>query len=135
ALLRLARPTPGATGGPGGQIASSQIKAAYATLLKLGFEVGQSSMAKYMGKRCGPPSQGWRTFLRSHAPDIGAIDLPPATQPWLSSLSPFNDGESDLGTKLIKISRVAREAKSRTALTPMMPLAVRSIKSGLVRRC
>jgi hypothetical protein len=27
-------------------------------LLKLGFEVAQSSVAKYMGKRCGPPSQG-----------------------------------------------------------------------------
>src|SRR6266540_4227780 len=30
-------------------------------LLKLGFEVAQSSVAKYMVKRCGPPSQGWRT--------------------------------------------------------------------------
>jgi hypothetical protein len=24
---------------------------------------------------CGPPSQGWRTFLRNHTPDIAAIDL------------------------------------------------------------
>src|ERR1700757_492170 len=30
-------------------------------LLKLGFEVAQSSVAKYMAKRCGPPSQTWRT--------------------------------------------------------------------------
>jgi len=44
-------------------------------LLKLGFDVSQSSVAKYMVKRCGPPSQGWRTFLRNHAPDIGAMDL------------------------------------------------------------
>jgi transposase InsO family protein len=44
-------------------------------LLKLGFEVGQSSVAKYMVKRYGPPSQGWRTFLRNHAPDIAAMDL------------------------------------------------------------
>src|ERR1700726_3176900 len=29
-------------------------------LLKLGFEVAQSSVAKYMVKRRGPPSQGWR---------------------------------------------------------------------------
>src|SRR3981189_3044385 len=28
-----------------------------------------------MVKRRGPPSQGWRTFLRNHAPDIAAIDL------------------------------------------------------------
>src|ERR1700745_1132454 len=44
-------------------------------LLKLGFEVAQSSVAKYMVKRRKPPSQGWRTFLRNHAPDIAAMDL------------------------------------------------------------
>src|SRR5439155_25160517 len=44
-------------------------------LLKLGFEVAQSSVAKYMVKRSGPPSQGWCTFLRNHAPDIAAMDL------------------------------------------------------------
>src|SRR5205809_2936788 len=44
-------------------------------LLKLGFEVAQSSVAKYMVKRREPASQGWRTFLRNHAPDIAAMDL------------------------------------------------------------
>jgi transposase InsO family protein len=44
-------------------------------LLKLGFEVAQSSVAKYMVKRRGPPNQGWRTFLRNNAPDIAAMDL------------------------------------------------------------
>src|SRR6266478_4989133 len=44
-------------------------------LLKLGFEVAQSSVAKYMVKRRMPPSQGWRAFLRNHAPDIAAMDL------------------------------------------------------------
>ena len=44
-------------------------------LLKLGFEVAQSSVAKYMVKRWRPSSQGWRTFLRNHAPDIAAMDL------------------------------------------------------------
>jgi hypothetical protein len=43
-------------------------------LLKLGFEVAQSSVAKYMVKRRGPPSQGWRTFLRNQAQDIAAMD-------------------------------------------------------------
>src|SRR5712671_4517443 len=43
--------------------------------LKLGFEVAQSSVAKYMVKRRGPPSQGWKIFLRNHAPDIAAMDL------------------------------------------------------------
>ena len=44
-------------------------------LLKLGFEIAQSSVAKYMVKRRGPPSQGWRTFLHNHALDIAAMDL------------------------------------------------------------
>jgi hypothetical protein len=44
-------------------------------LLKLGFEIAQSSVAKYMVERRGPPSQGWRTFLCNHAPDIAAMDL------------------------------------------------------------
>jgi transposase InsO family protein len=44
-------------------------------LFKLGFEVAQSSVAKYMVKRRGRPSQGWRTFLHNHAPDIAAMDL------------------------------------------------------------
>jgi hypothetical protein len=44
-------------------------------LLKLGFEVAQSSVAKYMNKRFGPPSQGWGTFLRNHVPNIAAMDL------------------------------------------------------------
>jgi transposase InsO family protein len=44
-------------------------------LLKLGFEVAQSSVAKYMVKRRRPPSLGWRTFLRNHAPDVAAMDL------------------------------------------------------------
>src|ERR1700750_479430 len=44
-------------------------------LLKLGFEVAQSSVAKYMVKRRGTPSQGWRTFLRNHAPDVAAMAL------------------------------------------------------------
>src|SRR5229473_3268337 len=44
-------------------------------LLKLGFDVAQSTVAKYMERRRGPPSQGWKTFLRNHAPHIGAVDL------------------------------------------------------------
>lgn len=46
-----------------------------ANLLKLGFDVAQSTVAKYMATRRGPPSQGWRTFLQNHAPDIAAMDL------------------------------------------------------------
>jgi transposase InsO family protein len=44
-------------------------------LLKLGIDIGQTSVAKYMAKRRGPPSQGWRTFLRNHGDGIAAMDL------------------------------------------------------------
>jgi len=44
-------------------------------LLKLGVDISQSSVAKYMDRRRGPPSQSWRTFLRIHAPHVAAVDL------------------------------------------------------------
>ena len=53
-------------------------------LLKLGIAIGQTSVAKYMARRRGPPSQGWRTFTqpcrryRRHGPVRGADDFFPA---------------------------------------------------------
>ena len=44
-------------------------------LLQLGIDIGQTSIAKYMARRRGPPSQGWNTFLRNHADGIAAMDL------------------------------------------------------------
>jgi hypothetical protein len=44
-------------------------------LLKLGIEIGQTSVAKYMARRRDPPSQGWKTFLHNHAGGIAAMDL------------------------------------------------------------
>ncbi len=44
-------------------------------LLKLGIDVGQTTVAKYMAKGRRPPSQGWRTFLRNHADGIASMDL------------------------------------------------------------
>src|SRR6266481_1037961 len=47
----------------------------YGELLKLGFEIAESTVSKYMIRRRGPPSQTWRIFLRNHAHAIAAIDL------------------------------------------------------------
>ena len=44
-------------------------------LLKLGIEVGETTVAKYMVKGGRPSSQTWRTFLRNHAAGIAAIDF------------------------------------------------------------
>src|SRR5664280_55235 len=39
-------------------------------LLKLGIDVGQTTVAKYMAGGRRPPSQGWKTFLHNHADGI-----------------------------------------------------------------
>jgi hypothetical protein len=44
-------------------------------LLKLGIDVGQTTVAKYMARRRRPPSQGWKIFLRNHADGIASMDL------------------------------------------------------------
>ncbi len=44
-------------------------------LLKLGINIAQTSVAKYLARRRGPPSQGWKTFLHNHADGIAAMDL------------------------------------------------------------
>jgi transposase InsO family protein len=44
-------------------------------LLKLGIDVGQTTVAKYMARRRRPPSQSWKTFLHNHADGIASMDL------------------------------------------------------------
>ena len=43
--------------------------------LKLGIEVSQTSVAKYLVRRRRPPSQSWRTFLANHVQQIIAADF------------------------------------------------------------
>ena len=44
-------------------------------LLKLGIDVCQATVAKYMVRRRQPPSQTWRTFLANHRGQIVAADF------------------------------------------------------------
>ncbi len=44
-------------------------------ILKLGIDVAQSTVSKYMARRGRPPGQSWRTFLRNHADGIAAVDF------------------------------------------------------------
>jgi transposase InsO family protein len=44
-------------------------------LLKLGIEVGETTVAKYMVKNGRPSPQSWKTFLRNHAAGITAMDF------------------------------------------------------------
>ena len=47
----------------------------YGELLKLGIEISQATVAKYMVRRRGAPSPTWRSFLRNQAHGIAAIDM------------------------------------------------------------
>jgi transposase InsO family protein len=44
-------------------------------LLKLGIDISQTTVAKYMLHRRRPPSQTWRAFLDNHLEDLVAIDF------------------------------------------------------------
>src|SRR5438270_13415094 len=44
-------------------------------LLKLGIDIAQSTVAKYMSRRRGPRSPGWQAFLRNHTAHIAGVDL------------------------------------------------------------
>jgi transposase InsO family protein len=44
-------------------------------LLKLGIDVGETSVGKYMVRRRTPPSQTWRTFLENHVKTMVSIDF------------------------------------------------------------
>src|SRR4029077_15996147 len=42
---------------------------------RLGIEVAESTVGRYMVRRRRPPSQGWKTFLRNHAASVASLDL------------------------------------------------------------
>jgi putative transposase len=44
-------------------------------LLKLGIDISQATVAKYMPRHHRPPSQTWRTFLANHVTQIAAADF------------------------------------------------------------
>jgi transposase InsO family protein len=44
-------------------------------LLKLGIEISQAAVSKYMVRHRKPPSQSWRTFLDNHVGDLVSIDF------------------------------------------------------------
>ena len=44
-------------------------------LLKLGIDIGETSVTKYMVGYCRPPSQTWRTFLDNHLTQLVSIDF------------------------------------------------------------
>jgi hypothetical protein len=69
---RAGNPPIGPRDEPGQSIGAPRI---HRELPKLGFDFGQTSIAKYLAMRKRPPSQWWKTFLRNHADGIASMDL------------------------------------------------------------
>ena len=44
-------------------------------LLKLGIEISQATVSKYMIRHPKPPSQTWRTFLQNHVASLVSVDF------------------------------------------------------------
>ena len=44
-------------------------------LLKLGIDIGETSVTKYMVRVRKPPSQTWRTFLENHVSQLASVDF------------------------------------------------------------
>jgi putative transposase len=44
-------------------------------LVKLGIDIGETSVSKYMVRRRNPPSQTWRTFLANHVKSLVSVDF------------------------------------------------------------
>ena len=44
-------------------------------MLKLGFDVAQATVSRFMSRERRPPSQTWRTFLKNHVTAIASIDF------------------------------------------------------------
>jgi hypothetical protein len=62
-------------------------------LLKLGIDIGETSVSKYMVRRRRPPSQTWRTFLENHVKSMVSIDFFSAPQ---RRRSPVGEGPTQV---------------------------------------
>jgi putative transposase len=58
-------------------------------LVKLGFNVSEASVAKYMLRHPKPPSQTWRTFLTNHVHQLVSIDFFTVHTIWFEILFVF----------------------------------------------
>jgi len=58
-------------------------------LLKLGIDIGETSVGKYIVRRRKPPSQDWRTFLENHIKTMVSVDFFTVPTIWFQVLYVF----------------------------------------------
>jgi hypothetical protein len=55
-------------------------------LLKLGIDVSQATVSRYIRKKTKPPSQTWRTFLDNHVGQLVSVDFFTVSTVWFQIL-------------------------------------------------
>src|SRR5215831_1831498 len=61
----------------------------HSELMKLGIEISEASVAKYMVRSPKPPSQTWKTFLDNHVSQIASVDFFTVYTVWFEILFVF----------------------------------------------
>src|SRR6266704_5758362 len=61
----------------------------HSELLKLGIQISEASVAKYMVRHRKPPSQSWKTFLHNHVSQLVSIDFFSVHTIWFEVLFVF----------------------------------------------
>jgi hypothetical protein len=87
-------------------------------LLKLGIAVSQATVAKYMVRRRGTPSQNWRTFLRNHAEGIAAIDM------FVVASASFHSTISRVTLMFFRAATALRIVRIDFAVRPCLPITL-----------
>jgi hypothetical protein len=87
-------------------------------LLKLGIDIGQRTVAKYMARNRKPPSQGWKTFLRNHADGVASMDLfvvPTISFKLLYGLLILKHGRREIACLSVTARRFCKPGRAETA--------------------
>src|SRR5262249_49198027 len=61
----------------------------HSELMKLGIDISEASIAKYMARSPKPPSQTWRTFLNNHVSQLASVDFFTVHTVWFQILFVF----------------------------------------------
>ena len=110
-------------------------------LLKLGFDVSQASVSRYMPRRSYPPSQSWRSFLRNQTLGFGTIgpgeagrisdQLLAFVRGWIERIVPCATKVRDgISCRLSEPPWIAHPADRRTIRGGWRPVRPRRIATG-----
>jgi putative transposase len=90
-------------------------------LLKLGIDIGETSVGKYLVRRRNPPSQTWRTFLENHVKTMVSVDFS-ADDPVSGPVRVPGSGSRPKANRAFQCHRPSHGRVDRAATTRGIPL-------------